>query len=325
MTRDHSVSILVVAAILVVCLPASLFPGTDAGLRATDTEAIAQDLLPTIWEGMRAAASAIRTGRGEVSVRQWTQRNEGGILEVDTKYQVVFMGKLFKTTASATIVQNTPGQGEEGQALVSPGAESTRVVSFDGNRILEYWPGRAEARISDPTLGVGLNEIRLYNARASIFGHGFISAGPTDPVPANVRVVAEETINGDKCYVLEVRDGYDKIANRRQIWVSPTKGYFIVRVRSWLQEGSDPEFMNYEINRTAREYAPGIWGPAVDKQTDYARDRESGSVRKSREITTTFSQDFQVNAAVGSADISLTLPSGTQVRDNIIDAEYVVP
>lgn len=315
--------------IVLLCLAFSIAlcpaANADAKLRADDSQAFSQDMFPTIWEGMRAAASAIRTGRSEVRVREWIQRNEGGVLETNTKYEVVFTGKLFKVTTSSTIIQNTPDRGEESQLMTPPGTEFKRIVSFDGNKVVAYSPDSGEATISDPAVGDGLNEIRVYNADASVFGHGFISAKLADPLPpTNIRVVGRETIDGDECFVLEVRDGYESISSRRRIWVNPSKGYIIVRAKSWLQEGSNPEFMNYEVNRTVREYAPGIWGPAVDTEIDYIPDRVTGSLRKNREVTTTFDQGFQVNVAVGKEDISLTLPSGTRVRDNIANAKYTV-
>jgi hypothetical protein len=145
---------------------------------------------------------------------------------------------------------------------------------------------------------------------------------------ASVKVAGRETIAGDECIMVDVVTTMHvpklvggTITQTARKWVNPQKGYTIVKEQAW-SEGSvyGAKTLLAEINTTVRQYETGVWGP---EEVTYQQYDLKGEVTQKMVIT--YDSAFKLNVPISDGDLTLTLPSGTEVHNELIDAEYTVP
>jgi len=70
----------------------------------------------------------------------------------------------------------------------------------------------------------------------------------------------------------------------------------------------------------------GVWVPRRYSETQYDLDRGGGTAPGISSLcVTTCDDNFAWNKAVSSDDLTLVLPSGTQVHDFALDSLYTIP
>jgi len=296
-----------------------------------------EDLLAALREGCANAVSSIRSGSGQVTVYFWMKRGDGGVLETEAKNDLTFEGDRFLLREKVEYLTVDPVPGKESSEAPPPTMRNT-TSSYDLEKvtILEQYDSLpAHATICDPTLGEGKNRIILYHVLARVVGHGVGDLGPRpeDHLPsfielASTNIVGRETINDDQCIVVDVvttlhlpEPEKDAIVQTVRKWVNVDKGCTIVRVRSWM-EGNvySVKTLMSEANTTVRQYGDGVWGPDTFTAQEYNLE---GEIRLKRVIT--YDPDFELNVPVSESELSLTLPSGTEVHNELIDAKHTVP
>ena len=293
-----------------------------------------EDVLAALSEGCANAVSSIRSGSGHAKTYFWTRRGDGGVLETEAENDLKFEGDRFLLREKVKYLTVDPVPGKEASEPPPPTMRNT-TSSYDLEKVTileQYDTLPARATICDPTRGRGRDQLNLYKVFAGILGHGVghLVPRPEDLPPSvqvtSAKIVGRETINGDECIVVDVvmtvhLPDEDTVIQTNREWVNIDKGYAIVRVRSW-KEGNvyGVKTLVLESSTTVRQYGDGVWG--LDTYTLQEYNLE-GEVRQNLVIT--YDPDFKLNVPVSDSELSLTLPSGTKVHDELIDAQYTVP
>ena len=330
------------AVLLLVCLFGGgicLTTGHEPVMAISTASAAENDeeVLAALREGCANAVSAIRSGSGQATVYSWSKGGDGGILETEAKDDLKFRGDRFLLRENVKYLRSDPPPGVPAQP---PLTMRTSASSYDLEKvtILDQFDSlEAQARICDPTRSRGKNSINLYKTSVAIVGYGVAHLVPRpEDLPsfielASVKVAGRETINGDECIMVDVVTTMHlpklvelvkgTITQTVRRWVNPQKGYTIVKVQVWL-EGSvySAKTLVTEINTTVRQYETGVWGP---EKVTYQQYDLKGEV--TRKMVTTYDSAFKLNVPISDGDLTLTLPSGTKVHNELIDAEYTVP
>lgn len=303
------------------------------------------DALQLIVTGTREAVYAIKSGKGNLTEHQWAWRSDGSAVEAETEYTVAFSGSAFKLVAHRTYIKNEPQVGlseERKKLLFEPGEARDFAFAFDGQTAMLYEPsseltGRAVKGSKDSQTLVG-NQLRSLSRLVSLNGHGFYAidapmpdSSVQDLSDSGPVIKGREVLDGDECVIVErvqkfkLTDG-EQAVRTFLYWVNPSKGYSIPKAQRWIEGGIYKEKTLIREELTAfRMYQGGLWGPARWTMTQYTLDTSSGKARKSHQIDIKYSSDFQLNPSLTQADLTLTLPSGTKVYDEDIDAQYTVP
>ena len=69
----------------------------------------------------------------------------------------------------------------------------------------------------------------------------------------------------------------------------------------------------------------GLWRISCWRQDQYTMSPSTGEPYLSARSTVTYSDDYQLNAPVTEEMLTIDLPSGTRVNDEVIDVHYTVP
>ena len=299
-----------------------------------------EDLLAALREGCANAVSSIRSGSGHATTYFWTKRGDGGVLETEARNDLKFEGDRFLLREAVEYLTNDPAPDRESSEAPPPTMRNTismrnTTSSYDLEKVTilsQYDSLPARATICDPTLGEGRNQLNLYKVFAGVVGHGvgYLVPRPEDLPPfielTSAKIVGRETINGDECIVVDVVTTVhlpekDTVTATVRRWVNIDKGYTIVRTRTW-HEGNvySAKTLISEANTTVRQYGDGVWGPDTFTSQDYNLE---GEVR--HKLVITYDPDFKLNVPVSDSELSFTLPSGTKVDNELIDAQYTVP
>jgi len=297
-----------------------------------------EGILAALQEGCANAVSAIRSGSGQATVYFWSKGADGRILETEAKDDLKFKGDQFLLRENVKYLRDDLVSGKGPSEPPSP-TMRTAATSYDLEEvtILDQFDSlEAQARICDPTGSRGKNSINLYKSHVAIVGHGVAYLVPRPGVLpsfvelASVKVAGRETINGDECIMVDVvttvhlpkpGEGTITVTDTARKWVNPQKGYTIVRTQVW-SEGSvyGAKTLVTEINTTVRQYETGVWGP---EEVTYQQYDLKGEI--TQKMVTTYDSAFKLNVPISDGDLTLTLPSGTEVHNELIDAEYTVP
>ena len=297
-----------------------------------------QEALPTLLEGCRNAVAAVQSGEGKAIYYHWLQTDAGGVRETETAYQVVFLGERFKLTAEEKFIKNLPAEPPPTDAvLISPGSILTRQVAFDGEKVTRFTPQSNEATLGDKRTSFGRIGMQDFENRVSFIGDGLLNPetwtklGPPAYTRSMPRIVGRENIAGDDCVVLELTltrqaDPGQGIVHTFWFWVNPAKGFTVPRMRNWIKGGTYPEkTLLSETEVAVRQYADGLWGPAKETVTGYRLNSTSGEYFKAQYYVTTYDADFQINVPVSDSELTLTLPAGTTVTNELLQETYTVP
>jgi len=82
--------------------------------------------------------------------------------------------------------------------------------------------------------------------------------------------------------------------------------------------------VSVEIEAEARQYASGLWGVSRMWARQYRLDQLDTRELK-MEVVVTVADDYQLNAPVTEEMLTIHLPSGTSVNNELIDVQYTVP
>ncbi len=331
--------------LLLVLLAVGAYLWTTDSRSTSDSFTASDDQaqLPVVVEGSRNAVAAIQSGKGQVTRRSWSRMNDGGVRETETKHQIAFSGDKFRLSSVTKYLQNTPGIPPEytGARVWKPDT-FRRESSYDGEKTVRLEEDKAT--ISDP------NDMKSHSGRsvfqdyreAAVVGvdighskpaHGLMETDkwPHPTLPSSItrsapRIVGRETLNGDECIIVEIVLTSKYSTRPTWFWLNPTKGFTIPRARGWVQGGDHTEkILSWESDVEVREYGADLWGPAKVSYKQYQLDKETGEYYKTIDEVTTFADDFQINVPVSEAELTLTLPSGTKVTDELLKETYTVP
>jgi hypothetical protein len=293
-----------------------------------------QSALPAVLEGARNAAASVRTGHGNVTVLGMLNDDQGiTTTETETAYNVWFSGTRFRISAQAKyLINDVPPLANK--VPVSPQEVIAKEVAYDGQAIVVYRPSEKSAVISDSGLATGRRELNEYRVSAQIPGIGVLDPTSFRPAPPGYSVqdpklVGHEDVNGDACAVVDIvqRPASSSLPTRTwRFWIDMDKAFAIPRLQLW-EEGGDLRSRTLVSETTAelRQYG-SVWGPSKATITEYRPDpNASGSTHVDSEWIITFGSDFGLNVSVSDGDLALTLPPGTTVTDEVMDAEYSVP
>ena len=321
-------AILVAAAVAIACFVC--LAGASTFVPETN-----QDELSTLLEGCRSAVAAVHSGQGKAIYYQWSQTDTGGVRETETAYQVVFLGERFKLTAEEKFIKNLPAEPLPTDAvLISPGSTLTRQVAFDGEKVTRFTPQSNEATVGDRRTSFGRIGMQDFENRVSVIGDGLLNPetwtklGPPHYIRSAPRIVGRENIEGDDCVVLEMTltrqaDPGQGIVHTFWFWVNPAKGFTVPRKCNWIKGGTYPEkTLLSETEVAVRQYADGLWGPAKETVTGHRLNSTSGEYFKDQYYVTTYDADLQINAPVSDSELTLTLPSGTTVTNELLQETY---
>ncbi|NIM06668.1 MAG: hypothetical protein GTO55_09470 [Armatimonadetes bacterium] len=302
---------------------------------AVDTLEV-EDEISVVLEGCRNAAESVQSGKGQVTVYSRNFSEDGSVSESDATNTVAFSGNKFKTETTSKLLKNvrwTPLP--TGTALVAPGTVRTEKVAYDGEKAVWYLLDTNQAFRGDESTNAGRHafsnymHVKVVNYVLMDIGNfGNIGPGVSREPP---RIVGREVLNGSECIVVEVLDyGPTKSGGTSQnwfrFWVDPQKGFTVPQVQVWAQGGPYQEkTLLVDLEADVRQYTDSLWGPAKVTMSGYAMGRETGEYYKRYEIVTTYASDLQINVPISEEELTLTLPSGTKVTDELLEETYTVP
>jgi hypothetical protein len=143
-------------------------------------------------------------------------------------------------------------------------------------------------------------------------------------------VLGRETVNGEECVVVEVtkervRDT-GAYTHTYTYWIDPARGFSLVRFESHLRAAPSEE--SVLMTRADIETVPcgdGLWRISSWRQDQYTISPSTGERYLNARSTVTYSDDYQLNAPVTEETLTIDLPSGTKVHNELIDSRYTVP
>jgi len=332
--RNRMFSIAVVLCVaMVVWLAVVTLTGPAKGIEAPGN---AEDLLAAVRLGCETAASRVSTSTGQVTVHEWYWRSNGELIETDAVYTVASLGDKFKGVAEVHYVKNEASvpESDSRQQSIAPGTVLKQQLAYDGEKVTSYNPAEQCARIAglDSQAGRDLTMMKLTVMNP---GHGVPSLPTGSPSPHYITssgpyVVGREVVNGDECIVVELVDmvidvNGDEVAYHNRSWINPQRGFTISKSQSSARGGMFGEGdLVAQAGVETRQYADDLWGISEARTEQYALD-SSGTRYLQRRNITTFADDYQLNAPVTEEMLTIQLPSGTKVHNELIDAEYTVP
>lgn len=293
----------------------------------------AGDLLAAARLGWESATASVSTSAGVVTVHEWIWRDSGELLETETTYGVASKGERFKASVETRYLTNEYTPREPGLPVNTPGTVQRTVIGYDGERVTMHRPDVLYAEISgtDSQVGRTLRSVKAMAISPGIAVPRFEQVLPTSDNPnPGPYLLGRQALNGEECLVVEsvrtTATGNGTQAMYFRFWVAPQKGFSIVKEEcearggAFSKEGAVIERAEWQT----RQYGDGLWGVSRVQQEEYRVDG-SGSLYLSARRTASFSEDYAVNAPVTDDMLAVTLPSGTKVYDELIDAHYVVP
>ena len=287
------------------------------------------ELLTMAYEGCKNALSAINSAKGGVTVRHWQKNSEGIVQEFDYAYKIAFDGAKHRISQEISALKN-----DLKYPVLPVGSTIQKKMSCDGEKLTILDCDKASATIGalDSSSGLPYYSQALMHTRVKN-GNGVIDISPeANPLLKLERVsptARYDTLNGDKCILVEKAFLTQKPSPRTdtyEMWVNPSKGYTIPLTRMWSEVEGQPKVLVEEHSTDVKLYETGVWGPVRSTLARYVQTKSGSTetILKFRTITT-FNDDFRLNVPVTDDDLAITLPSGTTVTDELLNASYVVP
>ena len=320
--------LMVVAAVIVL---SSLFLLHNVSSFAAESP----DELSVLLEGCRQAAQAAQSGKGQVTVYHHAALEDGGVLEANATDTVAFSGLRFKLINEVKMLKNLPATPPSSRSvLVAPGSVRTEQFAYDGEKATAYSPAEGRATIGDANSDVGTlaaaryAEVKPTYAMFDLTSFSPVPPGLTREAP---QIVGREAVGGDECTIVEVYDhgvieGSRSVEIWQRFWVNTAKGCAVSRIRAWVRGGSYTEkTLRTEVDSDLRQYAEGVWGPAKVTASMYGINQTTREYYKETAMVITYAEGFQINVPVTDSELTLTLPSGTKVTNELLQETYTVP
>ena len=280
------------------------------------------EYLAALVTGCEEAVARVQSGRGTATVLWVRNSPQTGILEYEKEYRVAYDGEKCRVSKHSTVTRSEP------PAVPRPGFRNLAVgttfhveFAYDGMWAVEYTPSERRAIVGeDPESIIGAERMG-FRSSTHPEEHGVGGSA----CETGTRFVRMDEIDGNECAVVErattfAHKGSD-VTITQVAWICPGKGFTVLRSQNWA-EGA--EFLRKtlvnQMDAEVRNYGNDIWGPRKFTWIDYTRE---GVVYK--KTITTYSPDFELGVPITEEELELDLPSGTEVRDEVLDAEYVVP
>jgi len=322
----------VVAALVALTTFIAATGGLSAGVEPVGAEE-AEELLAAVRLASDAAASRVSRSAGTVRVHEWIWRATGEVLETETVYAVALAGEKFKAAVTTTYVTNEWTPAHPGAGFNAPGTVQRGEIAYDGEKITSYEPDRNRAEISRLESDAG-RQLKLTRVVVMSPGHGVPELKQVALPPGyewdEPRVVGREVVDGEECIVYNssyTGSGSDgaEVTYYNVMWLNPQRACTLSKGESGIRAGRFGEgVLLTQAETETRQYAEGLWGVREVRQTQYALD-DSGTRYRQRYAVTTFAEDYQLKAPVTEEMLTIDVPSGTKVYDELIDAEYTVP
>jgi len=302
--------------------------------RGAGTAENANDLMATVLLGCRSAASAVSTSVGKVHLHEWYWRSNGELLETEAVYSVASSGDRFKVAAEVTYLRNDltmPGS-DPGLRAIPPQTVVKQELSYDGERVISYTPAQNRAVIADTDSSVG-RDLRQIRLKVLSPGLGVPTLAAASPLPDYTRtgpyVLRREVVDGEECIVVEFVDARPdarggEVKFYSTSWINPQRGFTLSRGESRAQGGPYGEgTLLAQAEVETRQCGGGLWGISEVEREQYALDSSGRRYLQSRTITT-FDPGYRLNAPVTKDMLTVKLPPGTKVHNELLDEQYTV-
>jgi len=324
--------IAVVKRVLVVMIAVG---AAISGAYVFATDQTDSDPTACVLAGIDNLHSLITSGSGKVTENIWLRNGDGAAAEIERECQVDFAGSRARISCSEQYLRNEPTRemgAEDRAALIKVGAKRLKEYSLDSQSATVYAPGERDGQQGD-TASQTYNVTRSLLHQLTRMGLGFSSSdwkSTDDTVMLALRVLGKETIDGDECYVVEYRSlrrqsGATESARTTHAWHNPSKNFALQRSRTWREaDGAANKLLVSAVDVDLRQYAD-LWLPCRVVSTEYRKDAATGACVEDSRVTVTFDPDFRFNVPVADSRLRLSLPSGTLMRDEVLEAEYTVP
>ena len=260
---------------------------------------------------IKSGAGTTRTTSSGIDSLNGTDRE----YEHESTEKSVFSGHSFKDRTTARYIKGG-------------GADAVGKVPEGSIRTTEWSNNDKESRM----LYVESKSGYIYPANrnfAMVFGVYYAPAIIAPLKKSESGIVGYETIDGDKCTIVEFRgktpvDG--KFNNwTADIWYNPSKGCAMVKQRFWQSMDGGPKLLSKETMAEMYECASGIWLPARLEMSIYGKDPRTGKLRLTGKMVTIPDSGYQVNIPIDISQFTLEFPSGTKVQDLVKRTKYTAP
>ena len=296
-------------------------------------EAEEQALLNAVRTGCEAAASAVQSGVGVITIHDTMWQENGARRDTEATYQLVQRGERVRVRFETRTIADewdAPDLNEGGRVTSSASRWS---LGSDGEAITYYEPESKRATVGDRSSAFA----RLLESALTI------THAPGHAIPASVfdpdewsewasppHVLGRETVNGEECVVVQVTRervlDTGTYARTYKYWIDPSRGFGLVRFENHLREApSEESILMARFDIDTVPCGDGLWRISCWRQDGYSISRDTGNRYLSSRSTVTYSDDYQLNAPVTEEMLTIALPSGTRVHDEGIDAHYTVP
>lgn len=286
--------------------------------------------------GFSAQSKSVATADGRalyrVQIGPFPTRNEARTVADD----LLVKGHTSTVASEVVSVAWEPGMA------VPPGTERERLKASDGQTVISYLPGEKRAEIMDaaPATGDGYASVLAFQDDVIPMLRGVVDIANIEKHIWHVsgyemqspRIVGREDVGGDSCIVVEIvwikpaDASHSSLTNTHQFWVAPDKGFTVPRIRVWQEGGLFWEkTLVAATDVDMRQYPGGVWGPAKVTADEYGISQATGSVYHQMHKVITYDPGFQFGLSVANEELQLTLPSGTKVYDQLMDANYTMP
>jgi hypothetical protein len=294
----------------------------------------AQDLLQAVLLGCQDARSRVSSGVGHMTEYEWQLDVNKKLLEVDKEYVVAFSDDKCKARVDTVLLANERVLPDEPNLVPIPlGTVRTEEIAYDDEQLVTYSPDQKSATISEKP-GLSLNWVRFLARMMATGGPdpARIALGPPTHQARGPIVKGRQAVDGVECVVVEtvyehtpeVGDGISLVDT---FWVSPEMGFATVKMQTRYRGGrfGAEGMVAASVTTEPRQREDGGWCLRRMETEQYALDEQSGQTYVSSRTVATLADDFQINAPVTADMLRIDIPSGTNVRNELIDSEYTVP
>lgn len=294
----------------------------------------AQDLLGAVLLGCGEARSRVSSGVGSMTEYEWRLDGDRKLLEVEKEHLVVFSGDRCRVRTDTVLLTNDRALPDEPHMVPVPlGIVRTEESAYDGESLVMYSREQESATIAEGP-GSNLDWLR--------FLVKMMAAGGPDPAraalgpPTHERrgpvVKGRQVADGVECVVVETVYAHtpevgDGVWLADTFWISPEMGFAAVRMETRYFGGKfgAEGMLATAVTAQPRQCDSGDWRLSRMEAEQYALDAESGGTYLRSRTLVALADGFQINVPVTEAQLSIKLPSGTKVYNELIDAEYTVP